>query len=375
MSDDQLHGRLISFDEAGFTGPRLLDERQPYFVYASHDLTNEESASLIGGLRERYSLKGKELKAKKLKKRSDWPKIMEDLCVATRGRAKVIVHDKKVALAGKFFEYFFEPILAANSGLFYAVDFHKYVMTAICILMRDSSADYVDLAEQMQSFMRTFDPSDAPDIFLKESRHAVELDRILKFCRGYAEKISEETMHLRVKEGGSGTWTLDLTSTALFSLLFFGWGHVHPRLHLLCDDSEPLAAASTIFNAWVRNDQSNSIDDGKALHSMKGNLVAPVKFGSSATHPPIQVADLLAGMTLDASIKEAASDSTIGAWLRAHQLHSHSISFLPEFAQPSERRVRVGREILKELSRRAGAGSDPLAGMDDFVRRIRLRLG
>ncbi|PCJ04638.1 MAG: hypothetical protein COB16_17975 [Rhodobacteraceae bacterium] len=43
MNDQTNSGRLISFDESGFTGPELLNEEQPYFVYASHGLTIEEA--------------------------------------------------------------------------------------------------------------------------------------------------------------------------------------------------------------------------------------------------------------------------------------------------------------------------------------------
>ncbi|MES0137870.1 DUF3800 domain-containing protein [Mesorhizobium sp. M0016] len=367
-------GRLISFDEAGFTGPRLLDNQQPYFVYASHDLTVDESASLISDLRMRYRLlQGNELKAKNLKKRGTWPMIVTDLCGATHGRAKVVVHNKKVALAGKFVEYFFEPVLATNSALFYGADFHRYLMTAIFVLLRNSPADYAELAEQMQQFMRTFDPASAPDIFSKGSSQAVEMERILKFCRGYATVIEDRSRWLRPEAGQGGKWTLDLTSTALFSLLFFYWGHRYPKLRLLCDDSKPLADGVDLFNAWVGQDQSTSLTDGKASHEIRGNLVAPVEFGSSETHPTIQVADLLAGMTLEAWDVQSEAATTVARWLGEHQLHAHSVDFLPELATKSDRRVRIGREILKELAQRADIGRDPLDGMEQFLRRTELR--
>jgi hypothetical protein len=61
--------------------------------------------------------------------------------------------------------------------------------------------------------------------------------------------------------------------------------------------------------------------------------------------------------------------------LQKHQLHSHSIDFLPEFTKPADRRVKIGREILKELARRADAGADPLKDMDGFIHRTIVRLG
>tara|TARA_R110000782_G_scaffold6490_2_gene22279 strand:+ start:4542 stop:5669 length:1128 start_codon:yes stop_codon:yes gene_type:complete len=373
MGTNELDGRLISFDEAGFTGPHLLDEQQPYFVYASHDMTGEEADTLIATLRNQFRLQGNELKSSRLKKRNDWSKITLELCSATQGRSRVVVHNKKAALAGKFFEYFFEPVLADNSMLFYRWDFHRYLMTTVYVLMQESSAEYSVLSEQMQEFMRVFDPSVAPDIFCAGGRHPVEIDRILKFCRGYTDIITNRTRHLRPDAGDSGKWTLDLTSTALFSLLFFSWGHKYPRLRLLCDDSKPLAAARDLFDDWVGKDQSAPISDGKSSLEIKGNLVAPVEFGSSKSHSTIQVADLLAGMTLDFHMSAYTENKPVKEWLQRHQLHSHSVDFLPEFTKTSDRRVRIGREILKELANRADTGADPLNGMNEFVRRTVLR--
>jgi len=367
-----LDGRLISFDEAGFTGPQLLDEHQPYFVYASHDMSVAEATSLLSNLRERYRLQGNELKSSRLKKRGDWEKIVADLCSATRGRSRVVVHNKKAALAGKFFEYCFEPVLAKNSTAFYHVDFHRYVMTTIYALMQDGVKDYTPLIKQMQDFMRSFDPNTAPDIFSNESKYPVEMDRILRFCRGYAETIAGETRHLKFEERDIGKWTLDLTTTALFSLLFFGWGQHYQRLQLLCDDSKPLLASADFFNSMVGQEQQIPITDGKITHLIRANLVAPVEFGSSETHPTIQVADLLAGVSLDAYMGGTGAKAAQG-WLQRHQLHSHSVDFLPEFTKSSNRHVKIGREILKELASRADAGSDPLRGMDDFIRRTALR--
>ena len=374
VNAENADGRLISFDEGGFTGPNLLDEHQPYFVYASHDFSVEEAASLTVSLRERYRLQGTELKATRLKRRGDWMSIVSHICAATRGRAKVLAHNKRAALAGKFFEYFFEPVLSENSKLFYSVNFHRYMMNTIYKMMGDSDNTVDVIARQMQAFMRSFDPADAPDIFSGYGNQAVEMDRILRFCRGYSATIVQKALHLRAGADDAGKWTLDLTTSALFSLLFSGWGHTYPRLRLLCDDSKPLAAGVDFFNSWVGQDQSVKIIDGKAGHEIRGNLVAPVEFGSSATHPTIQIADLLAGITLDTIVGGARGHCDASKWLQQHQ-HSHSIDYQAYFTQRSSPSVAVGREILKELASRADSGADPLEGMQSFVRRAIVRTG
>lgn len=55
--------RLISCDEAGFTGPKLLDEDQTIFSYASVDLSAEEGQALADELRATYKVQSPELKA------------------------------------------------------------------------------------------------------------------------------------------------------------------------------------------------------------------------------------------------------------------------------------------------------------------------
>lgn len=368
MVSDSINGRLISFDEAGFTGPNLVDESQPYFIYASHDLTVEEAQCLADTLRRQYRIQGNELKATRLKKRKDWEKILVHVCEKTRGRTKIIAHNKKAALAGKFFEYFFEPVLCQNSMLFYSTDFHRYIMNNVYQMISDGSENVNDIMKQMQAFMRSFDPTVAPSIFSGNKNKEVEMDRILRFCRGYSKEIIEQSVHLRTDIEKSGKWTLDLTTTSLFSLLFYGWGHTYSHLRLLCDDSKPLSAGISIFNGWVGQDQSVSITDGKSAHEIRGNLVAPVKLGSSATHPTLQVADLLAGIAMDTISRGSRANQEALIWLQRHQ-HRHSIDFQENFTQRKNPSVAVGREILKELARRADANIDPLEGMPSFVSR------
>jgi hypothetical protein len=61
-----LFPRLICCDEAGFTGNNLLNPDQPFFSYASHDLTIDEAQSLIARARADHPTQMPELKATKL---------------------------------------------------------------------------------------------------------------------------------------------------------------------------------------------------------------------------------------------------------------------------------------------------------------------
>ncbi|MDF3354322.1 DUF3800 domain-containing protein [Sulfitobacter sp. KE34] len=360
-------GTLISFDESGFTGPDLLNESQPYFVYASHDLSPEEAAKFLEGLRADYGLQGQELKATRLKKRGDWNELSRRICEVSDQRSRVVTFDKRAALAGKFYEYFFEPVLAKNSLAFYEIDFHRYMMNTILSLMWSSGADYSVLAKQMQKFMRTFDPADAEKIFGGAGSHPIEIERILKFCSGYSSTIETETEHLRAENDETGKWALDLTSSSLFSLLFQWWGHRHPRLRVLCDDSKPLAPVADYFDAWVGNNQSVEVTNGRSSSQLRGNLVAPLEFGSSDRHPTIQLADLLAGMTADFCIRRDGAPSGLQLWVRRNRMWSHSVEFDPELVRKGNPKVRVAREVLKELASRARRGADPIDQIGPYI--------
>lgn len=375
MTELEVAGTLISFDESGFTGPDLLNEDQPYFVYASHDLSVEEAAEFLDKLKADFRFQGRELKATRLKKRGDWEELSNRICAITDQRSRVVTFDKRAALAGKFFEYFFEPVLAENSLAFYRIDFHRFMMDTLTSLMSKSGADYSGLSTQMQAFMRSFDPADAPDFFGASGQHPIEMQRTQSFCLGYAEQIEAETKHLRTENDETGKWALDLTSSSLFSLLFQFWGHRHPRLRVLCDDSKPLVPMAEFFDAWVNQEQSVPATNGRTNVQLKGNLVAPLEFGSSEHHVTIQLADLVAGMTADFCMRREAAPPCIQKWVRRNRMWSNSVEFDPELIRKGNPTVRVGRELLKELARRAEKGENPLAQIGPFIERKQKQFG
>lgn len=60
--------RLISCDEAGYTGPKLLDDNQPYFAYAAIDLTPDEARKIVSDTRAKHHIQAPELKASLLQR-------------------------------------------------------------------------------------------------------------------------------------------------------------------------------------------------------------------------------------------------------------------------------------------------------------------
>lgn len=359
--------RLISCDEAGFTGPELLNEDQPVFAYAAVDLTPAEAQAIIDTTRAKHRIQAPELKSKVLRKRPNWPAIAAEVAQAAEDRAVVIAFDKRLNLAGKTFEYLFEPVLEDNNMLFYRHNLHRFLMNALHRVMVGSRQSVGAIALELQEFMRTFDPATAPALFAagrgRDDASAV-LDCLLRFVRGYAGRIEGRTAHLRAGESDVGKWALDLTSAAVFSLVLRGWGLRYPSIELLCDDSKPLRAIAPFFDNLVDRDERIDITDGRRMVPVRANLARPLAFGSSAQHPTLQIADILAGATADV-IKRPGDPAfaPLGTWVSRH-LHEDHV--LPDDDVIDTRAIgpRVNVAILRELARRADLGLDPLHGME-----------
>ncbi|WP_292137738.1 DUF3800 domain-containing protein [Mesorhizobium sp.] len=357
---------LISCDEAGFTGPKLLDEDQTIFAYAAIDLTADEGKVIVEEMRAKYKVQSPELKAGLLRKRKNWTEIAQDLATRLQGRAMVMICDKRLNLGGKAYEYIFEPVLAENSALFYRYNLHRFVMNALHRIMYANGQPVHQIAIELQTFMRSFKPEDAPALFdgSHQGNHAhIVVNCVLRFAKGFAAKIAEESTHLQEDENPVGKWTLDLTTTALWSLLLTGWGHRHARLDVLCDESKPLGAMVDAFNGFVGKTEAIPINDGQYPRTLKANLAQPIRFGTSIDNPTLQIADVIAGLSVDA-IRYANNPDFAGLkrWLDGHM---HIDYTLPDDDWIDTRKIqpRVNLAVLQELASRADRGADPLNGM------------
>ncbi|MFG1404253.1 DUF3800 domain-containing protein [Xanthobacter sediminis] len=359
--------RLISCDEAGFTGPRMLDDDQPVFAYTAIDLTPAEAAAIVAATRQKYRVQAPELKAQGLRRRDNWSEIALDLARQLEGRALIMVCDKRLNLGGKAFEYLFEPVLQANNTLFYRHNLHRFVMNGLYGALYKTGEPPHQLAEEMQAFMRSFKPEDAPKLFAANKasdESSVILDCVLRFARGYAGTIAAESQSLQPPQSLTGKWTLDLTTTALFSLTLQGFGLRYPRIELLCDDSKPLKDMAHIFDGWVGRTDQPAITDGRRETPIGMNLAGPMRFGSSLEHPTIQLADVLSGASADFIKRAGAPEfAAFGPWLDRH-LHPNHLLPDAEVIDTSQLEPRVNLAVLRELARRADVGADPLANME-----------
>ena len=93
----------IHCDESGFTGNHLLDAQQPYFVYASTNISNSDAVILLEHLKKEFSIQASEIKAATLMRRNDSERIARHVLEAVAGKCIISFYDKKYCLCTKLF--------------------------------------------------------------------------------------------------------------------------------------------------------------------------------------------------------------------------------------------------------------------------------
>lgn len=357
--------RLISCDEAGFTGNRMLDAAQPYFAYASVDLALDEASSIVGELRSRHRLQMGELKAAKLLKRPRGRAIVAEVLGQIEGRYIATLYDKRLSLAAKFFEYIYEPVLQRNNMLFYHHNLHWFVATYLYMQMVASGEGAEALAMQFERFMRSLDPADAPALFGTgdEQHFNMLLGPILRFARGYKVTIARETRNLQLT-GDNGKWILDLTISAVTDHLR-NWAERHSLFEVVCDDSKPLRALAGIYDVMINRPEPVYMEAFGKRVRLTWNMAKPITFVSSSDHSAVQLADLIAGTAVAVGANQG--DESYRELAEAIQPHLSEECILPDFdfIDLSGDEAPVNMLVLEELADRADRGMDPLLGMEN----------
>ena len=366
----------IFCDESGYTGNHLLNDDQPYFSYASHDLSIEESSTLINDAREKFSVTPSELKASRLLKRNNGKKLILHILESMKGRYKVTVHDKRFCLAGKFFEYIYDPVLQKNIILFYNNKTHFFV--AMCFYKFAKDTPCQDLMGEFEALMRHLDPEKAPTLFTKANWEGFHpcIQMMLRFSCEYKKDIIDEISNL--KNAGQN-WMLDISDTVLRTHLV-KWGEQYDIIEVVCDESKPLLSMSTMLNKMIDRPDREYTELFDREHCITWNMSKKIQFVSSANNEAIQLADLIAGAACavmksrDNGILE--SDEIMNSYAKNIEDHYLEYCILPHdhYLDFEHDEVLVNGLILKELGKRAEKGLDPLMGMEDFLETARKKV-
>lgn len=362
----------IFCDEAGFTGNHMLDADQTLFTYSSVALDAQTARDIVSRVRTDGRIKSPELKGAQLMRSLRGRRSAMAVLRAMRGRYIVTAYDKKLSLACKFFEYIFEPVLAANNRLFYENDFHRFIATLVYVNFLCSEAAITDMVTQFERFMRSLNPEDAPIIFATESEainiHPALMD-IVSFIDGYRDIILDESRVLGTPTnlGGSAAdnWVLDLTLSALWSHLGH-WGDRHHLLDVLCDDSKPLRAMAPVMDTMINRPDRVRVMFGGKQRTLTFNLARSISLGASSDHAGLQLADVASSAFMQALKRREADWSQ--EFLEEIHPHVHEDCILPdyEYMDLKQPKAAVNALILRELGQRGMERRDPLEGMETW---------
>ena len=358
----------IYIDEAGFTGGNLLDRDQSELVFAAVAISETEAVRIWSEVAARSKTQAPELKGSNLTSRPRGRTAVTWLLENTAEYVKLAPSNKRYALAGKFFEYIFEPVLAQKSLLFYERNFHKFVAMVVYL---PYAAGHAFGAHVFESFRRLVNAPGTgavtslypPDQFKIDEQDP--LHHILTFALCHQARIEAELTEIAESQTYPG-WALELSSTSVHCLLA-GWGEERGSLRVYCDDSKPLAANRELFDAMVgRQDRFYAGFGTHGDRSLIYNLAEPVQFVDSKQFAGIQIADIWA--TSLAYAFRHRDDEICQRWLEIAEPAIDTVLF-PEaqFVDMDEEGPFLNWALLVELSRRSINGESVTLGIEDYI--------
>lgn len=293
----------IYCDESGYTGNNLSDINDTWFSYSSVAVSHHEARKFVDYIIKKYKIQNDELKFSNLKKSPKGQEAISEVLDRFGKQTKVAVYHKKYNLACKLYEYIFEPVLAKKSSIFYSLKFNQFVsnLVYLCLKCKSESAEklFCSFEKMMQNkdikelevFFNIFDQSQETEDYIEEITKYMSL--IKDFCIYHSNTIAEELISL--KGSTTGKWVLDLTNSALVSLLA-AWGQEFDELSVFCDQSKPLQEQPDFFKLMIGNTEKIHIDVGERSFPISFNLKQNINFVDSKKYPGIQIADVFAGV-------------------------------------------------------------------------------
>lgn len=184
----------------------------------------------------------------------------------------------------------------------------------------------------------------------------------------HKESVAEEIQSLD-QGTGAPNWILDLSTTSLFNILS-EFATEHSLLRVYCDQSKPLIANQAAFESMVNRPEM--LGQKNFFGGPFGfNLTTAPEFVDSATHPGIQIADVLAA-TANYCVRNPGTETarSWGSLLRNSFANCNVVSDLGPADLDCESGF-TGAAILNELIQRSIEKRDLLAGMPEFIARVR----
>lgn len=357
----------LYFDEAGFTGNNLLDPEQPAFVYAGVAMDEGHASQLQKDALSRFRLNTQELKGASLLKNSRGRRAISWLLTEASQSSYVVVANKEYALAGKFFEQIFEPVLSARNSLFYSIGFHRFVATLLYLCNRTADPSVGSALKNFAEMMRSMNPDRLDSVLapLHGFGQSNPIGMVLAFALCHQGRIKREIEVMR-DSGNIANWSLELSMTALHWLLA-SCGEDFEALDVYCDDSKPIREAREFFDVFIGREDKLYLRFGdKPNPSLIYNLAGPISLVDSKTSPGVQIADVLSSCV--AYVMKNPDEVISAEWLDILQdVPTNYIVPNMDDVDLTRLRTHVNAMVLIELADRSVQGRSLFEGMDEFV--------
>ncbi|RLA84504.1 MAG: hypothetical protein DRG78_01230 [Epsilonproteobacteria bacterium] len=354
----------IYCDESGFTGNNLLHDEQTVFTYAAVACGEDDAKSFVQKIVSDYKIQSLELKGTNLitQKSGKGKKAILEILEYFDGQYKVSVHHKKFALACKFFEYIFEPVLAKNSILFYKNGFHLFISNYLFMMFNANTKSAQEIFKIFEDTIRTKQFSKLQKLFSELSHREDEAGThmILEFIKFNYKLIREEFE-------SSHKWTLDLSTSSLYTLLA-EWNRDNEySMQVFCDNSKPIEYDKDFFNSFIgREDKIMHafIEDAPPLTF---NLYEAINMVDSKTKYGVQIADIVSVAYAYAFKNDDEFSKKVIKYSDKSIIHGNIV---PDrsFVDSNKSSTRLNMMILRELYERS-INKRPL--LDNFTEDIR----
>ena len=364
------NAQQLYFDESGFTGNNLLDQRQPAFVYAGVAVDEYNASQIHAEAISRFRISAQELKGAHLVKYGRGRSAIAWILGTVSQDVHVMVANKEYALAGKFFEYIFEPALAERSSLFYAIGFHKYIATLLHVFSVAEDADARGILRDFADVMTSRNPSQLETVlsYLDHVDLTSPIGKILTFACCHRKRIEDEIRAIR-DSGPLASWSLELSMSALHWLLT-SWGDDYEMLDVHCDKSKPIEASRDFFDVFVgRQDKIYIRLGNQPTHSVVYNLAGPIKMVNSRDSHGIQIADIVSSSLAYAFANPDEQHSK--EWLAiAEGVTANNLVPEPELIDLTKEGAYVNTWVLGELADRSVKGQNLFNDLPDIISEV-----
>lgn len=312
----------LFFDESGYTGSNLLDKDQPFFCYLGLDSTPELEQIFLD-LKRKYNYSGKEVKGTNVVKHNAGQELLRALWPFCAERTKYFLADKKYALAAKLFEYVYEPVFADHNVIIYNSGFHIFMANFLYKYFVRSNASAESIFINFQDFIKGKKQIDFVNSINPIPTSDDPLYNFFNFCQIYKNKIASDITF----DEPFDSWILDITDTGLFCLLTEFEGDGIEPLHVICNESKPLAVFKDFLDTEIGDTRKLYVEIRGQKHRLNFNLAGKIETKSSKNCISLQIVDFLAASVMYTTNHDDEFSKDI--WNFAKNSMAADVSILP----------------------------------------------